>query len=499
MPRLVLAVEGGALAGREFSLEQGQLTIGRDESSGVRFADGENQVSRRHARIEVDGTDFRIVDQQSRNGTQVNQQRIAASFLKSGDVIELGQGGPRLRVRIEAPAPAPSETMSGPAPKRSFTETSLYDPTKDKGRRYPWLSILVILGMVSIGGFLGLLLALMTGLELGLGTALVGVMVAFFPAPVYLAMWLWLDRYDPEPAWILAGCLIWGGGAATFVSSIVNTVFGAVVTSVTHNAGIGEFVSASISAPFVEEGTKGLAVLVILLVFRSEFDGVIDGIVYAGVVALGFATVENVLYYGRITAKAGAGGLIFVFILRGILGPFSHSVFTSMTGIGCGIARQSHNTLVRLGAPLGGYLAAVFLHSLWNTLAGLVDGPLAFLAVYLLIWVPLFLAFFALTLLMAHRESRLIRRKLELEVATGLISAEQADIAGSWLRRVRWLLSSLRDFKRLTARRHFLYAATRLALCYDHVERATAAGGQTMSLGQIPIFRKELKQLQGVV
>ena len=54
-----------------------------------------------------------------------------------------------------------------------------------------------------------------------------------------------------------------------------------------------------ISAPVIEEGSKGLGVLAALLFFRKYFDDILDGIIFAGVITLGFATVENVLYYGE--------------------------------------------------------------------------------------------------------------------------------------------------------------------------------------------------------
>jgi RsiW-degrading membrane proteinase PrsW (M82 family) len=498
--KLVLTVEGGALAGKDYTLERGALALGRDETSDVRFGLAEAQVSRRHAEIHAEEGGFRLVDH-STNGTQVNERRVQNATLQSGDVIELGANGPRLRVRIDADvsAPAAAPATLAPAPSPSIVDHSLYDPARDRGRRQSPLSIVAVLGMLFLGGFFGFLVLLMTVFELGPAASFVGVGVAFAAAPFYLLVWLWLDRYDPEPAWVLAGCLAWGGGAATFVAGIANTIFGAMMKSVTGSEGLARFLSASISAPFVEEATKGLAVLLIFLVLRREFDGVLDGIVYAGVVALGFATVENVLYYGRVVAREGAPGLLVVFILRGELGPFGHSVFTSMTGIGCGIARQTHNKGLRLIAPPLGYVAAVTLHFLWNTLAGLAGSVGGFLVIYVLIWVPLFIAFFGFVVWMSLRESRLIRRMLEPEIAIGLLTRDQVNRIGSWPGRMGWLLSSLGDLKRLGARRRFLYAATRLALCYWHVERAQEAGGMTMSVGQIPMFRKDVAQLRAAV
>jgi len=493
--RLVLtSVSGGATT--EHALESGSLSLGRDEGCDVRFDAALPQVSRRHARIDATPEGFRLTDLGSTNGTLINREPVTDRLLRSGDVVQFGPDGPRLAVRIEGGRPAAPRpaTRLAPTPAPStLADQALYDPTRDKGRRYASGPIGLIAGMLALGGVLGLLVLMGVTFELGLGPALLGTSVAFFPAPFYLALWLWLDRYDPEPAWILAGCLFWGAGAATFLAGIVNDVFGATVFSLTHSKSLAQLLAGSVSAPLAEEAAKGLAVLLIYLVLRQEFDGVLDGIVYAGVVALGFAAVENVLYYGRVVAKEGAPGLAIVFFLRGVLGPFSHAVFTSMTGIGCGLARVSHQPLVRLLAPVGGYLGAAALHSAWNTMASLAGA--GFLLLYVLVWVPLFIAFMAAVVAMGTRESRLVQRMLAREVDVGLLTTDDLARLGSWPRRIGWLLAAVGDARRLSARRRFLYAASRLALSYWHVERAAQAGGVTMSLGQIPLFRRELERL----
>ena len=57
--------------------------------------------------------------------------------------------------------------------------------------------------------------------------------------------------------------------------------------------------TAVLVAPWIEEAAKGAAVLLVLLFRRREFDGVVDGIVLAGLSGVGFAFTENVLYFGR--------------------------------------------------------------------------------------------------------------------------------------------------------------------------------------------------------
>ena len=63
--------------------------------------------------------------------------------------------------------------------------------------------------------------------------------------------------------------------------------------------------------------------------------------------ALGFAMSENILYYGKAAAMGGGEALTATLIIRGFFAPFSHPLFTSLTGIGLGLARQSTNIAVK--------------------------------------------------------------------------------------------------------------------------------------------------------
>ena len=122
-------------------------------------------------------------------------------------------------------------------------------------------------------------------------------------------------------------------------------------------------VGAIVVAPIVEETCKGAAVLLVFLYRRREFDGVVDGIVYAGMAGIGFAFTENVLYLGRALADSGVDGLAATFVLRCIFGPFAHPLFTMATGVGFGIAVTTRRRAVRYLAPIVGWLVAVLLHA----------------------------------------------------------------------------------------------------------------------------------------
>jgi RsiW-degrading membrane proteinase PrsW (M82 family) len=499
---LRLIIQSGSLAGRQFQLEPGErswLLIGRSEESAVRLA--EPGVSPRHAIIAAAGSSFYLLDQRSANGTWVNGERVEQAKLRDGDLIELGAQGPRLQVELDGQATArinaggtsgirsevaTSHYYAPPTTRLGLHDTAhnlgLYNPYYDTGKskRSPgvdlmWL-VCTVLGVAVVG---------LTVLDVGLGNALVGGVAAFIPAALYLAIFLWLDRYDPEPPETLCFALVWGAAIAVFVSAMLNGIA---------TLALGDLLTGIVSAPVVEEAAKGLGVLMIAFFFRKDFDSVVDGIVYAGVVALGFATMENVDYYGRSLAEGGPGTLAGTFIVRGILSPFSHVLFTCMTGIGVGVARETHNPAVKVAAPMIGYFGAMFLHALWNTLASFDGGT--FFTGYFLLEVPLFAVFIAVIFHLVRREGRILKQTLAAEVERGLITQRQLEIAISVFRRTGWTAAAFGNPGLFNARRRFLRAVAKLGLCHWHRCRAAEAAGETDSFPLINQLQAEVFSLR---
>jgi ABC-type multidrug transport system ATPase subunit/pSer/pThr/pTyr-binding forkhead associated (FHA) protein len=82
-----------------FRLSSNTIWIGRETACEIRFDPGDVMVSRKHASIRYEGGNFVLEDNKSFNGTLVNEQRISAPTpLYDGDRIELGIGGPLLRL-----------------------------------------------------------------------------------------------------------------------------------------------------------------------------------------------------------------------------------------------------------------------------------------------------------------------------------------------------------------------------------------------------------------
>jgi pSer/pThr/pTyr-binding forkhead associated (FHA) protein len=77
------------ISGMRYPVPDGGLTIGRSSDSGLHLPD--EVVSRRHARIELQGGALMLVNLNSANGTFVNGRRIEEQPLRDGDEIRIGR------------------------------------------------------------------------------------------------------------------------------------------------------------------------------------------------------------------------------------------------------------------------------------------------------------------------------------------------------------------------------------------------------------------------
>jgi RsiW-degrading membrane proteinase PrsW (M82 family) len=283
----------------------------------------------------------------------------------------------------------------------------------------------IILGILfaMIAALLGLIVLLLIGAETGPVQLLIGLICACLPVPLYVMLLLWIDRYESEPLWMLATAFFWGAAIAVFFAFILNTANEVIVASATNNSRIGENFGAVISAPIVEESAKALILFVLFFWKRDEFDGIIDGIIYAGMVGLGFAMTENIAYYGRAVA-GGVGSLTFLLVLRGMVAPFSHPLFTSMTGIGLGWSRQSDNGFIKITMPAVGFMLAILLHATWNGSAT-YGGGAGFIAAYFLIMGPAFIITLMTIFFSLRREGRIVRRFLYVDCERGLLEPKE--------------------------------------------------------------------------
>lgn len=260
-----------------------------------------------------------------------------------------------------------------------------------------WSAVVIVFGLAALA------MTLIVTDAVGPTAALLALVTSALALGVVIPLFLWVDRLEAEPARLLWFAFLWGALISTLGALLLNEL------GVAFFAGLHVdplVVGAVVVAPLTEELLKGLGVLLIFWRAPREFNGVTDGIVYAGVVAAGFAFVENIIYLGRMYVENGTGGLIGIFIMRCLVSPFAHPMFTVCIGLALGLVahrrRWSSAWIVVLGLA-----AAVFLHALWNYSAvGAAEG---FLVIFLVVQVPLFIGFLLLLRWARSRESRLLR------------------------------------------------------------------------------------------
>ena len=274
---------------------------------------------------------------------------------------------------------------------------------------------LVVTALVLLGAIPMLLVIALSGAP---SILLLATTLAAIPVPFLVASFLWLDRYEPEPRSLLVGGLAWGCFAATAGALVLQGIGG-------YFGGLSDAQSLAWAAPVTEEATKGFYLLLLLWWRRHELDGILDGVVYAGMVGIGFAFAENILYLAAAyngTDGLGPGGteaLTATFVMRCLVSPFAHPMFTAFIGIGVGVATSTRSTWLRWAAPPLGYLLAVAAHAAWN--GSTLYGASGFLQTYVFVMVPAFVVLIAFATWQRRSEKKMLVRALDDAARRGLL------------------------------------------------------------------------------
>ncbi|TFD26853.1 PrsW family intramembrane metalloprotease [Cryobacterium cryoconiti] len=368
---------------------------------------------------------------------------------------------------------APHEHPAGPAPAAVQPAAQPVRPvwTAPVRRTRPGLVALAIVGIVIAAAALFLVFVYLATF-LGAGTLLVGLILALIPLLGILLAVRWIDRWEPEPRPALWFAFLWGAG----VSVVTALLFDLGVQLARAGTGISEtdggFAAAVVQAPLVEEAAKGAGVLLIFWVFRHRFDGPVDGVVYAATIAAGFAFSENIQYFGVAMIEGGAANLGFTFLVRGVLSPFAHVMFTACIGIACGLASRMRPAAA-VGTIVLGFVSAMFLHFVWNGAFYLVAGE-SLVVYYLVVQVPLFLAAIAVVIVLRRQEERVTSLRLREYAAAGWFSlAEVGMLATRGGRRQARAWAARQPPARKQAMRDFIQNSTRLAFARQRMLNGT--------------------------
>lgn len=262
---------------------------------------------------------------------------------------------------------------------------------------------------------------------------LISIVFGIVPMLIYAGILWWLDRWEKEPLPLLGAVFLWGFVPSACFALLTQLILDIPVqylfTELYYNPTGATLVGASLIAPLTEEFIKGFAVLFVFLLFRREFDSLLDGIIYGSLVGFGFAAIENILYF----VSAGSGQLGCLIFMRAFLFGLNHALFTSLTGIGFALARYRRSWALKIALPLLGLIAAMVAHGLHNLLVSV--SPLGFPFAVLADWMGAVGVLLVAIVSLIH-EARWIKKYLADEVRRGTLSAAQAATASSFSGRI---------------------------------------------------------------
>lgn len=215
-----------------------------------------------------------------------------------------------------------------------------------------------------IGLVLWLASVLVTGLTGNLNMIPTVILLGSFLVPVTVVFW-YLDHYQSAELspWRVLSAFLVGG------------VLGVLAASVLEAWLLSDGVLVYLGVGFLEELAKLLALLIVARgVMRHT---VRDGIVLGAAVGFGFAALESSGYaFGALLVREGTqvrlslGDLVFTELLRGVLAPVGHGVWTAI--VGGVVFGASRNGRLRLtGSVVGAYVLVSLLHGLWDSMRGI--------------------------------------------------------------------------------------------------------------------------------
>jgi len=229
----------------------------------------------------------------------------------------------------------------------------------------------------------------------GVAVAILAFLLSLLPAGLFL--WLWYLRRHERP--VSVGQVITGfvAGAvlvapAFFLERWAPQVWAAISPSTVHYFDgaifplqtVGDILLPAVGTflivALVEEG---LRYLVLAGWFRlgKRVDQVFDGLLVGLAMGLGFATVENTLYFFELFSRGSFNTLVFVFFLRFMVSTLAHISFGGIMGalLARGLFSIYRPRLLYVQA----FMVPWFLHGLYDWLLGVNQTFYAVLVLFM--------------------------------------------------------------------------------------------------------------------
>lgn len=286
-------------------------------------------------------------------------------------------------------------------------------------------------------------------------------------AAVFLLFLHRADRWERTPGTLAVAAFAVGGFGAAFAMALPGNA--AVMSLYTKLFGqaFAEDWQAGLTAPFVEESSKGVAFLLVMglapVVVRTVYDGLIVG-AYTG---LGFQVLEDMLY-GQNSAAAHfgadqAGSVLGTFVIRALTGVASHALYTALFAAGLVYLIGTVAQPRRVGRGVALVLTPVVLHGVWDSMGALTGGTGWQFVLMATVTVTSVAAVVVALRLGGARERGFMRAVMGPEVAAGTITAAELDALAGGRRQRRAAVRHRADGTSRRHERHVLAAARDLA------------------------------------
>jgi protease PrsW len=291
----------------------------------------------------------------------------------------------------------------------------------------------------------------------GVALAVIAFLLSLLPAGFFIWLWYLRKRDRSVPAWsmalsFLAGLALvvpsfqledWAAQLWRIISPATAHYFGGAILPL---QGMIDIILPAIGTfavvATVEEGLRYL-LMRIWFTYSSLVDQVFDGLLVGLAIGLGFATLENAIYFLGLFRQGSYDTLVFVFFLRFMISTLAHVSFAGL--MGTLLVRGLFDIYNSRRYYLAAFAIPWFLHGLYDLLLGINFGVYAVLALG-----PPILIFYYWT---GRRDFFIIHRQNGKLLATQPRSpqTEQARAAQSilqgistpWNKQAPWLNQSL--------------------------------------------------------
>lgn len=181
---------------------------------------------------------------------------------------------------------------------------------------------------------------------------------ALLPVVILISYIYWRDKNSPEPTRMLVKAFVYGI-ISILVSLCISIPFGALGLYSNQVSTVLDAIRQSFLSAAIPEESAKLFMLWLLLRKCSFFDEKIDGVVYASIVSLGFAAVENIMYI------SSSETMVTTSITRALFSVPGHFSFGVIMGYYYSLLKFTNNKTRNMVLTI---VAPIIAHGLFNTI-----------------------------------------------------------------------------------------------------------------------------------